>query len=181
MQTDATIELLAQMKQGRKAALQMVFEMHYPDVCRAIFRLVPDQDTMKDLAQEVFIRFWEKREQIEITGSLSGYLHRMAVNEALMHLRRQRFHEDADTAVQLPASAADGAETALMQRDLSERLHAAMDALPPRCRLMFQLSRFEEMTYQEIADHTGTSIKTVENQMGKALKLLREQLADFLP
>ncbi len=181
MQTEATKELLVQLRQGRKAALQTVFEAHYPEVCRAIFRLIPDHAVMEDLAQEVFIRFWEKREQIDITGSLTGYLYRMAVNEALGHLRRRRFHEDpADAAVHLPASAVDGAESAILQRDLSERLQAAMDALPPRCRTVFHLSRFEEMTYQEIAERMDISIKTVENQMGKALRILREDLREFL-
>ena len=179
-QTGVHNELLVQLRQGRKAALQAVFDQHYPDVCRAIYRLIPDNALMEDLAQEVFVRFWEKREQIEVTGSLAGYLHRMAVNEALGHLRRQKHFEDADKALHLPAHAADGAETTLMQRDLAESLQTAMDALPPRCRTVFQLSRFEEMTYQEIADHMGTSIKTVENQMGKALKILRERLKEFL-
>lgn len=179
-QTVTNTELLVQLRQGRKAALQTVFDAHYPDVCRAIYRLIPDHGLMEDLAQEVFLRFWEKREQIEVTVSLAAYLHRMAINEALGHLRRRKHFDDTEKALHLPAHAADSAETVLLQRDLAESLQTAMEALPPRCRAVFQLSRFEEMTYQEIADHMGTSIKTVENQMGKALKLLRENLREFL-
>ncbi len=180
MQNDTEVHLLAQLKQGHKAALKTVFEACYPEVCRAIFRLVPDQSAMQDLAQEVFIKLWEKREQIVITSSLAAYLRRMAVNEALMYLRRRRFFEADDSLATLPADDHHLAETPVLHHDLQNKLHQALQALPPRCRLVFQLSRFEEMTYQEIADHTGTSIKTVENQMGKALKILRAHLAEFL-
>lgn len=180
MQNETNAHLLAQLKQGHKGALQAIFEACYPEVCRAIFRLVPDCSTMQDLAQEVFIKFWEKREQIVINSSLTAYLRRMAVNEALMYLRRQRFFESEDSLAALPADNHHLAETPALHHDLQNKLQQAIQALPPRCRLVFQLSRFEEMSYQEIADHTGISVKTVENQMGKALKILREHLAEFL-
>lgn len=180
MQNESTKALLEAVRQGRKPALQKIFDLHYAEVCRAIYKLVPDVSLMEDLAQEVFIRFWEKREQIEVLESIGGYLHRMAVNEALAHLRRRRFFDDVSEAVHLPAAAADHAETTLLHQDLSFRLDAALNALPPRCRMVFLLSRFEEMSYREIADKMDISMKTVENQMGKALKLLREQLREFL-
>jgi RNA polymerase sigma-70 factor (ECF subfamily) len=66
-------------------------------------------------------------------------------------------------------------------RELEERLYTALNELPEQCRTIFQLSRFEEMRYREIADQLGISVKTVENQMGKALRLLREKLSDLLP
>ncbi|MBX2928641.1 MAG: RNA polymerase sigma-70 factor [Saprospiraceae bacterium] len=181
MQIETSNELLAQLRQGRKPALKIIFDAHYPEVCRAIFRLIPDQSLMEDLAQEVFMRFWEKREQIEVTGSVGAYLHRMAVNEALGHLRRKRYFQDDEShAAAFAAPAADGAEAGLLHRDLSDSLQTAMNALPPKCRTVFQLSRFEEMTYQEIADRMDISIKTVENQMGKALRIMREHLREFL-
>lgn len=180
MQNQATKALLEAIKQGQKPALQKVFDLHYAEVCRTVYKLIPDNALMEDLAQEVFIRFWEKREQIEVIESIGGYLHRMAVNEALAHLRRRRFFEDVSEAAHLPAAPADHTETEVLHQDLSFRLKVALDTLPPRCRVVFQLSRFEEMSYREIADKMDISIKTVENQMGKALKMLREQLSEFL-
>ena len=180
MQNEATKTLLESIKQGRKPALQTVFELHYSEVCRAIFKLIPDAALMEDLAQEVFIRFWEKREQIEVVESIGGYLHRMAVNEALAYLRRRRYFEDVSEALHLPADAADHTESEVLRQDLALQLQAALNTLPPRCRVVFQLSRFEEMSYREIAEQMDISIKTVENQMGKALKLLREHLSEFL-
>ncbi len=180
MQNETDAHLLVQLKQGHKAALQAVFEARYSEVCRAIFRLVPNQSTMQDLAQEVFVKLWEKREQIVINSSLATYLRRMAVNEALMYLRRQRFFEGEDSLAALPTDGDHLAETLMLHHDLQDTLQQALRALPPRCRLVFQLSRFEGMTYREIADYTGTSLKTVENQMGKVLKILRKLLAEFL-
>jgi len=180
MQNEATRTLLESIKQGRKPALQTVFELYHAEVCRAIFKLIPDVAVMEDLAQEVFIRFWEKREQIEVVESIGGYLHRMAVNEALGYLRRRRYFEDVSEAAHLPADASEYTESEVLRQDLARHFQAALNTLPPRCRVVFQLSRFEEMSYREIAEQMDISIKTVENQMGKALKLLREQLSEFL-
>ena len=69
----------------------------------------------------------------------------------------------------------------LMMRELKEKIQAAMNELPEQCRTIFQMSRFEGLKYQEIADEMGLSVKTVENQMGKALKLMRVKLVEFLP
>jgi RNA polymerase sigma-70 factor (ECF subfamily) len=74
-----------------------------------------------------------------------------------------------------------GASRKILVKELEEKLRQAMNALPQQCRTIFQLSRFEGLKYQEIADQLGISIKTVENQMGKALKQLRVKLIDYLP
>jgi RNA polymerase sigma-70 factor (ECF subfamily) len=74
-----------------------------------------------------------------------------------------------------------GASRKILVKELEEKLRDAMNALPQQCRTIFQLSRFEGLKYQEIADQLGISVKTVENQMGKALKQLRVKLIDYLP
>ncbi|MFM8362318.1 MAG: RNA polymerase sigma factor [Haliscomenobacter sp.] len=169
--------LLERLKSDDDAALQLVFNAHYPMVCQTIRRFVNDSGRSEDLAQEVFIRFWEKRHQIHITSSLTAYLRQMAVNEALGHLRRQRFFEEVDPTLEtVETNPVQG----LLYEDLNAALHDGMTRLPPKCRVVFELSRFEGLSYAEIAAHTGTSIKTVENQMGKALKILRAHLKGFL-
>ena len=169
--------LLERLRSGDEAALQLVFTAHYPMVCQTIRRLVYDPDRSEDLAQEVFIRFWEKREKIHITSSLTAYLRQMAVNEALGHLRRQRFFEEVEATIETTET---GPVEGLLYEDLNTALHAGMAHLPHKCRVVFELSRFEGLSYAEIAEQTGTSIKTVENQMGKALKILRAHLKGFL-
>lgn len=171
---------LGQLRSGDRTALRAIFDQQYEPVCKAIFRFVQDPGLTEDLAQEVFVRFWEKREQIKVDSNLSAYLRRMAVNEALAYLRKKtRFRAD-ELPIHLPGQHAAPADEQLATQELSIRITAAISSLPPRCRAVFQLSRFEDKTYQEIADTLEISVKTVENQMGKALKILREKLGDYL-
>lgn len=172
--------LLARLKADDRTALRDLFKAHYPMVCQAIFRFVQDRSTTEDLAQEVFLRFWEKRHKIEVSTSLPAYLRRMGVNEGLGYLRKaKRWSGNELDAAQEPA-ADDSAEAQYLQGELEQHITAAIHSLPPKCRTVFQLSRFEDLTYLEIADQMGISIKTVENQMGKALRVLRKRLHHYL-
>ena len=95
---------LGQLRTGDRSALRAIFDQQYEPVCKAIFRFVQDPGLTEDLAQEVFVRFWEKREQIQVDSNLSAYLRRMAVNEALAYLRKKtRFRAD-ELPILLPIS-----------------------------------------------------------------------------
>jgi RNA polymerase sigma-70 factor (ECF subfamily) len=104
----------------------------------------------------------------------------MAINEALAWLRAKKNQQPEELTFATPMPTQLDGESMLLHSELSEQIHKVVDSLPPRCRAVFQLSRFEELSYQEIADEMGISIKTVEHQMGKALRVLREQLKIFL-
>ncbi len=173
-------QILEALQAGDRPALRHIFDAHYEMVCQAIMRLVQDRSTSEDLAQEVFIRFWEKRAQIQIKTSLSAYLRRMAINEGLMYLRRQKRWETDELEAGREAGAEVSGEDVLLQDELGQRIRQAIQQLPPRCRAVFQLSRYEELTYKEIADQLGISVKTVEHQMGKALRVLKERLRAYL-
>jgi RNA polymerase sigma-70 factor (ECF subfamily) len=171
---------LVQLQTDDRSALRAIFDAQYENVCRVIFRFVHDPGLSEDLAQEVFVRLWEKRHQIHIDSNLPAYLRRMAANEALAYLRKKtRFLAD-ELPAQLPGQTTPAADTQYEATELSQLITATINGLPPRCRTIFQLSRFEELTYQEIADRLDISIKTVENQMGKALKILREKLGGYI-
>jgi RNA polymerase sigma-70 factor (ECF subfamily) len=179
MQIERINEQLDRLQAGDKRALQEIFQAYYPKVCQTILRLVKEPATAEDLAQEVFFRFWQKREKIQINSSVEAYLRRMAVNEGLGYLRsRKYFPEEIENQTHL--SSGSNAEEQYLHTELEANIHQAIDGLPPKCREVFQLSRFEELTYQEIANAMGISIKTVENQMGKALKILRGHLSRYL-
>ena len=171
---------LGQLRTGDRSAMRAIFDQQYQPVCQAIFRFVQDPGLSEDLAQEVFVRFWEKRESIQVDSNLPAYLRRMAVNEALAYLRKKTRYQADELPTHLPGQQAAAADEQLATAELSQRITVAINALPPRCRAVFQLSRFEEKTYQEIADTLDISIKTVENQMGKALRIMREKLGDYL-
>ncbi|MFK7933222.1 MAG: RNA polymerase sigma factor [Saprospiraceae bacterium] len=162
--------------------MQELFRECYPAVCRAMYRIVREQATVEDLAQNVFIRFWEKRHSINITSSVGAYLNRMGVNEALAYLRKNKRYEIEELTPQtrIANDTVVSSEQTYLQTELKEQVKQAIDKLPPRCRLVFQLSRYEELTYKEIAAKLEISVKTVENQMGKALKVLRAELKGYL-
>lgn len=180
MPDERTDDILTRLRADEKAALKDLFQEYYLSVCKTIHRFIRDKSTVEDLAQEVFIRFWEKRQQIEINSSLSAYIRRMAINEALAYLRRNKRFDDREVTPDIVPGTADSTEAQFLQQELEARVREAVNELPPRCRTVFQLSRYEELTYQEIADQMEISIKTVENQMGKALRILRERLRSYL-
>lgn len=171
--------LLTRFQKGDPASLRDIFELHYREVCSVIYRLVKDKALSEDLAQQVFVRFWEKRSQLQINSSIGAYLRRMAINEAVYHLRKQKEFE-SEESLHYQADSGDNAEQKLMQQELESKIKSAIDLLPPKCRAVFLLSRYEELSYREIAEQLDISVKTVENQMGKALRFLRDQVRPYL-
>jgi RNA polymerase sigma-70 factor (ECF subfamily) len=174
------LNLTTRLRNDDKTVLKELFEAHYKPVCAAVQRIVGERGVTEDLAQQVFIRFWEKRHQIQVDTSPGAYLHRMAVNEALAWLRAKKNQQPVEIDQSTPLPLEMDGEGQLLQAELHTQIHRVIDALPPRCRTVFQLSRFEEKSYQEIADEMEISVKTVEHQMGKALRVLREQLKGYL-
>jgi RNA polymerase sigma-70 factor (ECF subfamily) len=180
MVSEQAEDILARMKLDDRTALKELFEAYYPMVCQAIRRFVQDHATCEDLAQEVFLRFWQKRQKIQVTSSLSAYLRRMAVNEALAYHRRNKRYQEEEFLPGMEKDAVPGADEQYLHTELAGHISSAIDTLPPKCRTVFQLSRFEELSYKEIAEKMNISVKTVENQMSKALKTLRVQLRNYL-
>lgn len=136
-------------------------------------------DEAEDLVQQTFIKLWERRTQLDVAWSLKAYLYKTVHNACLNRIRSKQVQSKylEFNALQLNTMHTQPDDTS---PELTERLQKAMDLLPPQCRLIFELSRFEDLKYREIADQLGISIKTVETQMGKALRLMRLQLADYL-
>lgn len=174
------MDLTTRLRNDDKTVLKDLFDAHYKAVCAAVHRLVGERGVTEDLAQQVFIRFWEKRHQIQVDSSPGAYLHRMAVNEALAWLRSKKNQPPEEISFATPLPMEMDVEGVFLQNELQQHIHHAIDTLPPRCRAVFQLSRFEELSYQEIADRMEISVKTVEHQMGKALRVLRERLGGYL-
>ncbi len=142
--------------------------------------MVHEEALAEDIAQEVFLEVWKKRQSLVVTTTLRAYLGRAGVNRALNYLRKHQpelFTED-----EWPESSGpfESALQKLEADDLQERIDRAIAGLPERCRLVFSLSRFEEMSNKEVAAELGISEKTVENQMTKALRMLRDALEPFL-
>ena len=170
--------LLSALRFGNEAAFRQIFDRHYPLLLSDIYRLIPDEGTCKDLAQELFVDLWNKREQLDIHTSLRAYLRRAAVNKALNYIKATRRIQldDAEDLGHLPDLSESDVQKQEQQDTLEDALHTAIDALPEKCRLVFNLSRFEQLSHREIAEKLGISVKTIENQITKAMKMLRDAM-----
>jgi RNA polymerase sigma-70 factor (ECF subfamily) len=172
--------LLAAMQQGEQSAFDTLFRVYYAPLCRYACTLTDGNlDDAEDIVQQVFIKFWDQRALMEIQWSVKAYLYKMVYNRCLNRIRDARTQlkykiYNAQQLEQGHEPSPDGAQ------ELNERLQKALLALPTECRRIFELSRFETLKYREIADQLGISIKTVEAQMGKALRVLRVELSDYL-
>ena len=134
----------------------------------------------EEIVQNVFFKLWEKKDRLTINESIKAYLYRSVYNESLNYLKHRKV-ADWFMASALPQSYTDvDAFNQLAAKELEAHLAKALNELPEKCRTVFQMCRYEQLKYSEIAGELQISVKTVENQMGKALRLLREKLSGFL-
>ncbi|WP_228466753.1 RNA polymerase sigma-70 factor [Adhaeribacter swui] len=175
-------ELIGLLIEGDELAFEQVFKTHFKALHAYAFTIVKDQETAEEIVQALFLRLWEKKETLDLQTNLKAYLYRSVYNDSLNYLKHQKVKlKYQNHQVYQMKNESDNAANRVQLSELENQLQRALTELPEQCRTIFQLSRFEELKYQEIADHLNLSIKTVENQMGKALKLLRLKLVDFLP
>lgn len=175
-------DLVEAIRHGDERTYEAVFRQHYAPLCRYARQFLPDPDEAEEEVQAMFLTLWEKRDGLFITTSLKSYLFRAVHNRCLNRIKhfairdehRQHTLYAGEATVESPVNT-------LLGDELTDRLQVAIQKLPEQCRLAFTLSRFEELKYQEIADQLGISVKTVENQIGKALRILRSELSDYLP
>jgi len=162
-------------------AFEQLFKTHYKALHAYANLLVRDVDIAEEVVQSLFLKLWEKRSLLEAHTSVKAYLYKCVYHDSLNLLKHEQVkakYQDFTLHSMNPLQEAASGKVEFSE--LQKELQLAMQLLPQQCRLIFQMSRFEELKYREIADRLGISVKTVENQMGKALKILRVKLADFL-
>ncbi len=163
-----------------RAAFELLFRSYYAEVCDHIHRYIKDTQVVQDVAQEIFAELWRKRSNLEISGSYGVYLYRMAGSRALNHIRDNKKHWFADESGLIGEEAQDSTPIETLQAsELSEIITKSIDSLPDRCRVVFMLSRYDGMSNAQIAEQLEISVKTVENQMTKALKVLRNVVSEY--
>ena len=158
---------------------QKVFELYYNPLCRFASGYLQDTDDAQEIVQQVFINMWKNRETINPRGQIKSYLFTSVKNRCLNHIRDQKkfrsYYLDVEVELEIPVFEKDN----LLEKDLKKQLDGALDKLPEKCRQVFMLCRFEDMKYKEVAEKLNISQKTVEAQMSKALRILREEFKDI--
>ncbi len=174
--------LLQTLSKGAVTTFEMLFRTYYEPLCNYAYSFLRDKEDAEEVVQSTFLLVWEKRETLEIRTSLKSYLYAMVRNACLNVLKHQKIrqrHEEEETA--LAERSRDAIAHTVAGNELEQRIQEAVEQLPEQCRMVFKLSRFEELKYSEIAEQLNISVKTVENHMGKALRIMRERLKEYLP
>ncbi len=173
-------EIIERLRTGDQGAFDHVFRSYYASLVGMAESMLREREPAEDVAQDVMLELWKRRENIVLESSLRAYLFRAVRNRALNHIRHLRVapRAEPDAALDIPTGAAD---QHTLHKEMAEAVKDAIASLPDRCREVFQLSRVQGLKYQEIADALGISIKTVEAQMGKAIRVMRQRLAPWLP
>jgi len=161
-------------------AMKLLFDRYYKYLVVTAYNILEDDARAKDLVQDTCFDLWTKRESLSIDYSLKAYLRRAVVNRSIDEIRRRKkivFDEHAMANEALTSK--DSGSTPLEDEDLEKLIQRSIDSLPERCKLIFRLSRFEELSHKEIAERLNISTKTIENQITKALRQLRINLAKY--
>jgi RNA polymerase sigma-70 factor, ECF subfamily len=157
---------------------EQLYKKHCQNLVRFAFYYVGDMEAAQDIVQEVFLKIWNQQPTFKTPDHEKSYLYKMTRNTCLMLLRkhevRQRYQQQKSEVI------SDSPETTYIGKELDEAYKTTIFELPEKCRIIFCMSRFDDLSYKEIAKIQGISIKTVETQIGRALVFLRKKLSSFL-
>ena len=167
---------------GDITAFEMIFRTYYQPLCNYAYTFLQDREEAEEIVQSTFTSIWEKHSTLSIRTSAKAYLYAMVRNACLNVIKHEKIKQKhVVEEVALSPRSHDSVTSTVTSTELEARIQQALEELPEQCRLVFKMSRFEELKYNEIAEQLNISVKTVENHIGKALKIMRDQLKDYLP
>ncbi|MEI7423883.1 MAG: RNA polymerase sigma-70 factor [Prolixibacteraceae bacterium] len=180
---DQTNELLIDGKDG----FRHIFQQFYQPLYHLSSHYLEDPDEAKEVVQNAFVKLWEVRQNLNEDSNIRNYLFTLVKNNCLNLLKRKQLllkhHEKLkwmEMHYQYQSLSRMG-DDYLEFNELKEKIDQAIKNLPEHCRVVFEMSRFEELKNREIAEKLGVTQKTVEAHLTRALKILRNELKDYLP
>ena len=173
-------ELVERIGRGEQEAFDLVFRTHYAPLVGLAERMLRERATAEEVVQDVMLELWRRRESLALEESLRAYLFRAVRNRALNQLRHERVQREAEPRLGGERSTAPVAHLRLVEEEIDAALREGVEALSPRTREVFELSRVHGLKHAEIAAALGISVKGVEAQMGKALRELRARLGPWI-
>ncbi|PWJ42736.1 RNA polymerase sigma-70 factor [Sediminitomix flava] len=174
---DSEEVIIKKIQGGDRQMWEEVVKHYYPALLNFIVAMVKDRETAEELVQDIFVNFWVKREKINITTSLKAYLYRASRNHTLNYIKRRNFEQDYQRSLLYTQKwHHNETEDQFHFNELEKKLNQAIDTLPEKSKEIFLLSRFEGLTYKEIAETLDIPVRTVHYQIGNALKHIRSEL-----
>ena len=173
--------LIEKVKTGDMVAFEQLFKKYYNELCGYAYQYFKDRDTVEDIVQDLFYKLWQKRERLEIRSSFRAYLYKAVYNNTLQVLKEKNSLQPIeDQQGRYEVILSDEIFETVESKEVLQIIEKTLENMPERVRKIFELSRFEGLRYREIAEHLSISIKTVEANMGKALKIFRKSLRDYI-
>lgn len=172
-------EIAWRIRRGDKDAFESLFRSSYATLVKYAKGIIKDHDEAEETVQELFFRLWQDKEKLNIGSSLNGYLFRAVHNRCLHHIEHLKVVEKyTDRQMNRQHELAETPAEIYQYIELQDRIAGILEKLPERCGKIFCMNRFDGLKYAEIAVKLGISVKTVEADMGKALKEFRLELSE---
>lgn len=169
------------LKNNDKKAYYLLFKKYYAELLFIAYKYLQNEDDAKDMVQATFIKFWENQSVIDVERPVKPFLFTIHIRNCLDFIKKRKLDtRPFDPYGQNNFSQDGSPETELFSKELEYQILKAIEDLPPKCRQIFELSRFKGLKNQEIADHLNISVKTVESHITVALERLRANLSEFL-
>lgn len=180
--------LFEKLRSGDEAAFKVLYNRYVPRLYYFIHEYISQSDLVENIVQDTLLVLWDRRSSLSDDTNLAAYLFTVAKNNCLYKLRDARYRtkmydssDSGDLEMRVNVDALSSLDTSVLTFSEIERIIAdTLNKLPPQCRIVFNLSRFEEKKYKEIAEELNISVKAVEGHISKALKLFRVNLKEFL-
>jgi RNA polymerase sigma-70 factor, ECF subfamily len=172
-------EIIGRIRQGDIKQFETLFRSSYASLVKYARTLLKDKDTAEEIVQDLFVKLWQDKEKIKIESSLNGYLFRSVHNRCLHYIEHQNVVDrHAQEMAHYPGTDSESPADIIQYKELQAKIARIIEKLPERCGKIFCMNRFEGLKYFEIAEKLSISVKTVEANMGKALKEFRKALSE---
>ena len=177
-------ELIQRVKLGDEQAFELLFRQYYVRLCGFANKFLNNWTESEEIVQEVFLRIWNKKENLNASASLKSYLFKSVQNLCINSLDHKkivdRYVQTTQWLYGSQGVLGDSVHESLLAKELEENIQNSIEQLPSECKTIFKLSRFDNLTYKEIAEKLNLSVKTVETQISRALSKLRLELKDYV-
>jgi len=172
--------LFQKVQEGDEASFEFLFKKYYVRLTHFAYTYVKDKDEAEELVQKAYVKIWENRDSIQQIVSFKSYIYQVVRNSGLNHVRNAKNQNNHLTIINTRQYDLPSVENELNIKDIKFHLFQALENLPPKCKRIFQMSRLEGLKHNEIAKSLNLKTKTIENQIGIALKHLRVELSEYL-
>ena len=178
--SEDTNTILRNIQKGNLKEFEKLFKLYYPLLCHYATKFVKNPDQAEEIVQDLFCQIWEERGKLKIHTSFKAYLYKATYLNSLQFLRKKGVRSQYEEHIKKTKINNSSANYYVEEKEIQSIIQNTLINLPERCSKIFEMSRFEGLKYHEIAEKLSISVKTVEANMGKALKAFRKNLKDYV-